>query len=178
MDWSEFASYLSSKPCLTNKQAFILAGQSYDKSDELIAERCDTTVETIRSQRTKLQSDQLDLETSTEVWKTPVPSVPFRKVGIIEYFLTDKWPREGNGGSCRIYYAVRPNDDYVAVVEESTVTDESDHIDSKDCVWAISEDRRRTTIYTSFEDFREESTYSPQNLDTGGFNVEADGMLF
>lgn len=54
----------------------------------------------------------------------------------------------------------------------------SDHIDSKDCVWAISEDRRRTTVYPSFEDFREESSYSPQNLDTGGFNVEADGMIF
>ena len=176
MKWTEFADYLSSKQSLTVQQAFILAGRSYDKNDELIAEKCDTTIETIRSQRTQLQLSQLNLETTTEVWKTPVPNVPFRKVGSVEYFLTDEWTREGNRGSCEIYYSVKPTDNYVAVIEESTVTDESDHIDSQQFVWAVSEDRRRTTIYPTFEDFREESTYSPQNLSSS--EAEKTGELF
>jgi len=173
---SSVAVSLTSNPSLTIQQAFILAGRSYAKDDELIAEQCDTTIETIRSQRTQLQLSQLDLETATEVWKTPVPNVPFRKVGGVDYFLTDEWPREGNGGSCEIYYSVKPTDNYVAVIEESTVTDESEHIESEEFVWAVSEDRRRTTIYPSFEDFREESTYSPQNLSSS--EAETSGLLF
>jgi hypothetical protein len=92
--------------------------------------------------------------------------------------LTDSWKREGNGGSVNIYCSVRPTDNYVAVVEETTITDESDIINPHDSIWKVTERRQRTTIYDAFSDFNKMSEHSPQKLHRDDPNVEFGGELF
>lgn len=179
MSWTEFANYLGSKENLTNQQGYIIAGNYYNIDESVIASESNTTIQTVRSQRTQLKFDNLDQITTKEIWKTPVPNIPFRHVGQIDYFFSDSWPMKGNKGFVNVYFSVKPTDNYVAVIEETTITDESEHIESKTSTWTISEQRERTTVYKTIKDFMVECPHSPKNRNNNNdSNIEYRGILF
>lgn len=175
MTWDEYGTYLAETTPLTNQQAGVLAGSAYRVDQQSIANALGTTVSTVRSQKNELPLENLPNRAQTEVHTTPVPSVPMRFVGQVEYMLSDAWPHEQGSGTARVYISVREQDAYAAVIEEYTAADE----ETPEYVFGQADHIRREIVYESLPDLYRHSPHAPSRLSDGDpLTIDVSGAMY
>lgn len=180
-NWVEYADYVNKTSELTENQSYAIAGKCLKVDDEKIAEVLGTTPSTVRTQRNRVNCSDLSQTKQREIWKPPVPSTAFKKIGSIDYFTSDHWDNgAGGSGDVEIYESF-PNGDYVVVIEEFTrVLQDLDRHKDENGVRAVMDKVEKHVIYDSLEEFLRNSQHSPKNLPDieNDLNINENGDLF
>lgn len=179
--WIEYAEYIHETSQLTRNQSYSIAGNHFQIDDKQIAEVLDTSESTVRTQRSRVELADLEEVKKREFWKTPVPGQVFKKVGHIDYFMSDHWENDSNGSGDVGIYKSFPDEKYVVVVEQFTrVLEDMDMEKTDQGVRAVMEDIEKHVIYDTMEEFLENSQHSPRNIperDTD-LNINVSGDIY
>lgn len=185
LDWKQYAEYILETTELTKNQSYAVASEYYDVNDKVVADTISTSPEALRTSRSRIDPDDLDIKTRWELYETPVPSVPFRQVGYINYFMSDHFTKGSGNGDVYILQGVREKDEYIAVVEMYTKTLEeydelADDLETpKDDLFGITKQVENTIIYDDKCTFIKNSIHSPNNIsNVDGFHIKTEGELF
>lgn len=185
LNWKQYAEHILDTTDLTKNQSYAVASEYYDVHDRVVANEISTSPEALRTSRSRIDLSNLDITTRWELYETPVPSVPFRQVGYIDYFMSDHFTKGGGNGNVYILQAVREKDKYIAVVEMYTKTLEkydelSDGLETpKDDLFGITKQIENTIIYDDKCTFIRDSIHSPKNIsNVDGFHINTEGELF
>ena len=181
MNWQEYGDYIQETTDYTCNQAYAIAGGMYGVEDDTIALELETTMDTIRVQKSRLEFGSLREEKVPEFFKTPVPNVPFKLVGELDYFYSEHWSKESNSGNVRVYFSAKESDEYVAVIEKYSKAKETDLMNpDENGVVAVVDEVKRTTIYESADSFMNNSVHSPNQLpsDTPDIEMDKNGLLY
>jgi hypothetical protein len=179
MSWREYAHYIEENTNLTQNQSYAVAGNFYPVDLQTVSEELGTTENTLNVQLSRLKREDVEEKRQPEFFSNPVPGVPFRLMGEIEYFYSEVWPEESNYGEVYIYFATTEEDDYAAVIEKQSVANKTDLSEpDKNGVLAQIEDIEKTTIYEDIESFLSNSMHSPENVTRQEMEIEAYGRLY
>lgn len=180
--WIEYADYINNTSTLTKNQSYAIVGKAFDVSDEEIADELNTTESAVRTQRSRVKASDLSETKRKEVWNTPIPATVFKKIGEIDYFLSDYWETDGSGsGDVQIYESYQDNKREVVVIENyNNVVDELSQESDDQGRRAVMKKVERHLIYDSMEDFLRNSQHSPINLPNrdNELNINKSGELF
>jgi hypothetical protein len=175
MNWVQYAEYLERSTDFTSNQAHAVAGSLYGIKDERVSDELNTSTDTVRVQKSRIEFNSIEEEKKYEFFKTPVPNVPFKLVGEVDYWHSDYWPNESSTGDVLVYFSTKESDSYVVVIEKYKKAKKAELMNPDDeGVVAVVEEVEKTTIYKSSKDFADNSVHSPRLIPEDAPDIELD----